>query len=91
VATLPERHTECRAALCSSLERGLIADLWLFGGIAEVLVAFLKVSKSQLLANQHQYIWHTTPSGIVANPALTVMWATIRRGTVASETKYPNR
>ena len=33
------------------------------GSVAQVLLAFLKVSKSQVLANRHQHIWHITTLG----------------------------
>jgi len=32
------------------------------GSVAEVLLAFLKVLKSQVLANRYQHIWHTIVS-----------------------------
>ena len=34
------------------------------GSVVEVLLAFLKVLKSQVLANWYPHIWHTTPEVI---------------------------
>jgi hypothetical protein len=48
-----------RSARCSRHSDGYVKK----GSVAEALLAFLKDSKSQALANQYQHIWHTTLPG----------------------------